>query len=52
VHGDILAKLAAIIDAGKLKPLLDAQAFGFAEVGAAYAHLSSGRAVGKVVVEV
>jgi NADPH:quinone reductase len=52
VHGDILAKLAAIVDAGKLKPLLDAQAFGFAEVGAAYAHLSSGRAVGKVVVEV
>ncbi|SFR47467.1 Alcohol dehydrogenase GroES-like domain-containing protein [Yoonia tamlensis] len=52
VHGDILAKLAAIIDAGDLKPLLDDQAFGFAEVGNAYAHLSSGKAVGKVVVDV
>jgi NADPH:quinone reductase len=52
VHGDILAKLAAIIDTGDLKPLLDDQAFGFAEVGNAYAHLSSGKAVGKVVVDV
>lgn len=51
-HGDILAKLAAIIDAGSLRPLLDAQAFGFAEVGNAYVHLSSGQAIGKVVVEV
>ncbi|AML52977.1 zinc-dependent alcohol dehydrogenase family protein [Falsihalocynthiibacter arcticus] len=52
VHGDILAKLAAIIDAGDLKPLLDDQAFGLAEVGNAYAHLSNGKAVGKVVVDV
>jgi alcohol dehydrogenase len=52
VHGEILAKLAAIIDAGQLSPLLDAQAFGFAEVGDAYARLSSGQAIGKVVVEI
>lgn len=52
VHGDILAKLAVLIDAGDLKPLLDPQTFGFTEVGNAYAHLSSGKAVGKVVVDV
>lgn len=49
-HGDILAKLATIVDAGALKPLLDETQFGFEEVGAAYARLSSGQAVGKVVV--
>ncbi|AOW14874.1 quinone oxidoreductase [Hydrogenophaga crassostreae] len=51
-HGDILAKLAEIADAGALKPLLDETQFGFEEVGAAYARLSSGQAVGKVVVDV
>ncbi|PLW78545.1 zinc-dependent alcohol dehydrogenase family protein [Cohaesibacter celericrescens] len=51
-HGDILSKLATIIDAGALKPLLDEQEFGLPEVGDAYARLSSGKAIGKVVVEV
>ncbi|SFA84592.1 alcohol dehydrogenase [Poseidonocella pacifica] len=52
VHGDILAKLAELVDAGVVKPLLDEQRFGFEEVGAAYARLGSGQAIGKVVVEV
>ncbi|KFL35941.1 zinc-dependent alcohol dehydrogenase family protein [Arenimonas donghaensis] len=51
-HGEILGKLAAIIDAGGLKPLLDPQRFAFEEVGAAYDRLGSGQAIGKVVVEV
>jgi len=51
-HGDILAKLAAIVDAGALKPLLDESEFTLQQVGAAYERLSSGQATGKVVVSV
>lgn len=52
VHGDILAKLAELVDAGAVKPLLDEERFGFEQVGAAYARLGSGKAIGKVVVDV
>ncbi len=52
VHGAILAELASIIDAGALKPLLDENVYNFEQVGEAYARLSSGDAVGKVVVNV
>lgn len=51
VHGAILTELASLIDAGALKPLLDEKQFSFDEVGQAYARLSSGQAVGKVVVD-
>lgn len=50
-HGRILAKLAEIVDQGALVPLLDESRFSLADVGAAYDHLSTGKAVGKVVVE-
>ncbi len=50
-HGVILTKLAEIVDAGGLKPLLDATSFHLADVGAAYDRLTSGQAIGKVVVE-
>ena len=51
-HGTILAKLAEIVDAGGLKPLLDEKQFGLSEVGQAYDRLTGGQAIGKVVVEV
>ncbi|MEP4039430.1 zinc-dependent alcohol dehydrogenase family protein [Pseudophaeobacter sp.] len=51
-HGEILAQLAEIVDAGALKPLLDGEVFGFDNVGGAYDRLTSGKAIGKVVVEV
>lgn len=50
-HGVILTKLAEIVDAGELKPLLDAKSFHLPEVGAAYDRLTSGQAIGKVIVE-
>lgn len=50
-HGAILARLAEIADAGGLKPLLDDQRFALAEVGRAHDRLTSGQAIGKVVVE-
>ncbi|WGW05984.1 zinc-dependent alcohol dehydrogenase family protein [Tropicibacter oceani] len=51
-HGEILAGLAKLVDAGEVKPMLDDQRFTLTEVGAAYARLKSGKAIGKVVVEV
>ena len=51
-HGAILKQLAQIADAGALKPLLDENVYGFEQVGKAHARLSSGDAVGKVVVDV
>jgi len=50
-HGAILANLAEIVDAGALKPLLDETPFGLEEVGNAHDRLTSGRAIGKVVIE-
>lgn len=49
-HGEILAKLADIVDQGALKPLLDETEFSLSDVGAAYDRLTSGQAIGKVVV--
>lgn len=52
MHGEILAKLDEVVTAGALAPLLDSQSFAFDEVGAAYERLTSGQAIGKVVVDV
>ncbi len=51
-HGAILTKLAKIVDAGALEPLLDEMPFGLEEVGKAHDRLTSGQAIGKVVVEI
>lgn len=51
-HGTILANLAKLVDAGKLRPLLDKSRFGLSEADRAYARLSSGEAIGKVVINI
>ncbi len=51
-HGKILSKLADIVDAGGLHPVLDEQKFSLEDVGKAHDFLSSGQAMGKVVVEI
>lgn len=51
-HGAILANLAEVIDAGELKPVLDDHDFKLAEVGNAYDRLTSGHAIGKVVISI
>ena len=51
-HGQILTKLAKIVDEGKLKPVVDEHYFTLAEVGKAHDHLASGKALGKVVVSI
>ena len=51
-HGKILSKLADIVDAGGLQPVLDDQRFSLGEAGKAHDRLSSGQAMGKVVVDI
>ena len=51
-HGAILEQLAQIVDAGALKPLLDDVRFGLEEVAKAHERLTSGKAIGKVVVDI
>ncbi|MEM7168400.1 MAG: zinc-dependent alcohol dehydrogenase family protein, partial [Planctomycetota bacterium] len=51
-HRVILQNIAEIVDAGALAPLLDEQHFQFTDVGSAYDRLTSGKAIGKVVVEI
>ncbi len=48
--GRELAELAALIDAGTIKPVID-RVFPFDAVSEAFAYLESGRAKGKVVVQ-
>ncbi|WP_430409497.1 zinc-dependent alcohol dehydrogenase family protein [Kordia sp.] len=50
-HGEILRKIAKIVENGGLKPIVDTQSFSLEEVGKAHAHLESGQAMGKVVIE-
>ena len=49
-QGQILREAAALVDAGKLKPLLNSQHFSTANIAAAHALVESG-ALGKVVVD-
>ena len=49
-HGKILTRATALVEAGKLKPLLNEQHFSFKNIASAHALVESG-ALGKVVVE-
>ena len=51
-HGKTLSILAELVDAGKVKPVLDTQQFELHQIGEAHARLESGQAIGKVVVSV
>ena len=50
-HGEILAKLATMAEAGALTPILDKTEFKLEQVGEAHARLDSKKAIGKVVIE-
>ena len=51
-HAEILRKMAEIVDAGGLRPVVDEQRFSLEEAGKAHDRLSGGQAMGKVVVNV
>jgi NADPH2:quinone reductase len=50
-HGEILTKLAQIVDAGELTVIVDQQHCGIEDVAKAHDRLASGQGLGKVVVE-
>jgi len=47
-HGAILREIAALVDAGHIRPLIDERRFTFAEAGEAHRRLESREAVGKI----
>ena len=47
-HGEILRELTNLVEIGKVRPLLNEEAFDFQEVGRAHEALESGNAIGKV----
>ena len=48
-HGRILTKIATLVDAGKITPIIDESDFSIWEVAKAHDHLASGKALGKIV---
>lgn len=51
LHGEILSKLAAMIEAGMIAPMIDSRhAFSPGGVAAAHRRLESGAAIGKIVI--
>lgn len=52
VHGDILRQAASLVDAGRLRPLIDAQRFTLADLSAAHAHAEAGTAIGKIIIDI
>ncbi|MCZ4341204.1 zinc-dependent alcohol dehydrogenase family protein [Sphingomonadaceae bacterium G21617-S1] len=51
-HGDILRAIGSDVDAGRLRPLLDDHRFTLETAGEAQELLSSGKARGKVVIDI
>lgn len=51
-HGQILRDMNPMVEAGKLRPLLDPQRFKLENVVQAHEHLLSGKAIGKIVVDI
>ncbi len=51
-HGRIMERIAELVDRGRLRPLVDETRFELSDIEAAHQHLLSGKAIGKVVVEV
>lgn len=48
-HGVLLKKIASLVEAGHLVPLLDQQVFTFDEVRSAHDYYESGKTIGKLV---
>lgn len=51
-HGEILSKVAEIVDQGKLKPFIDPHQFTLEQISDAHKLLESGRAQGKVLISI
>ncbi|MBT2617380.1 MULTISPECIES: zinc-dependent alcohol dehydrogenase family protein [unclassified Bacillus (in: firmicutes)] len=50
-YGEILKKVAKVVEEGKLHPLVDPNMFTFDEVSKAHEYMESGKAIGKIVLK-
>lgn len=50
-YGEILKKVAKVVEEGKLCPLVDPNMFTFDEVSKAHEYMESGKAIGKIVLK-
>ncbi|MFS0600162.1 zinc-dependent alcohol dehydrogenase family protein [Peribacillus frigoritolerans] len=50
-YGEILKKVARVVEEGRLRPLLDSNIFTFDEVSKAHEYMESGKAIGKIVLK-
>lgn len=50
-YGEILKKVAKVVEEGKLLPLVDPNMFTFDEVSKAHEYMESGKAIGKIVLK-
>lgn len=50
-YGEILKKVARVVEEGKLRPLLDSNIFTFDEVSKAHEYMESGKTIGKIVLK-
>ena len=51
-HGEILRETAKLVDAGRMKPILDSRRYNLDQVMDAYLAIDQRRAVGKVVIDI
>ena len=51
-HGMIMERIAALVDCGRIKPLIDDSRFSLDQIDAAHKRVTSGKATGKVVVDI
>eukprot|EP00466_Bigelowiella_natans_P015580 jgi/Bigna1/46361/estExt_Genewise1.C_40044 len=51
-HGQIMREAAQLVHEGKLRPLLDQSNFSLDDIADAHRHVESGKATGKVVVDI
>lgn len=50
-YGEILKKVAKVVEEGKLRPLVDPNMFTFDEVSKAHEYMESGKAIGKIILK-
>ena len=51
-HGQILTEVAGLVEAGKMRPLIDERRFGLADAPSGYTLLEQGGARGKIVIDI
>lgn len=51
-HGDILTRVGRLVEAGRIRPLIDTRRFTLADLEGAHDRVTGGEAIGKVVIQI